>query len=78
MNAITIRNLPPDLARAIREKAKAEGFSTDQFGCLDDLWNQESGWNVTRAWAVVYIDGHTTRHDLTNMVGVKQYIRGRR
>ena len=20
------------------------GFSTDQFGCLDDLWNQESGW----------------------------------
>jgi hypothetical protein len=22
----------------------AYGFSTDQFGCLDDLWNQESGW----------------------------------
>ena len=20
------------------------GFSTDQWGCLDDLWNQESGW----------------------------------
>ena len=20
------------------------GFSTNQFGCLDDLWNQESGW----------------------------------
>jgi hypothetical protein len=20
------------------------GFSTSQFGCLDDLWNQESGW----------------------------------
>ena len=22
----------------------AYGFSTSQFGCLDDLWNQESGW----------------------------------
>ena len=21
------------------------GFSTDQWGCLDDLWQQESGWN---------------------------------
>ena len=20
------------------------GFSTSQWGCLDDLWNQESGW----------------------------------
>lgn len=38
----------------------------------------ESGWNVTRAWAVVHIDGSTTSHDLTNLVGIKQYIRGRR
>jgi hypothetical protein len=22
----------------------AYGFSTSQWGCLDDLWNQESGW----------------------------------
>jgi hypothetical protein len=22
------------------------GFSTSQFSCLDDLWTQESGWNV--------------------------------
>jgi hypothetical protein len=22
------------------------GFSTDQWGCLDDLWQQESSWNV--------------------------------
>jgi hypothetical protein len=21
------------------------GFSTDQWGCLDDLWQEESGWN---------------------------------
>jgi hypothetical protein len=25
------------------------GFSTSQFGCLDDLWTQESGWNVYAA-----------------------------
>jgi plasmid stability protein len=30
MNAITIRNLPPDLARAIREKAKADGTSLNR------------------------------------------------
>jgi hypothetical protein len=24
----------------------AYGFSTDQWGCLDDLWQQESSWNV--------------------------------
>jgi plasmid stability protein len=30
MNAITIRNLPPDLARTIREKARTEGTSLNR------------------------------------------------
>jgi hypothetical protein len=25
------------------------GFSTDQFGCLNDIWARESGWSVTAA-----------------------------
>jgi hypothetical protein len=35
-------------ARAIaRSMVAARGWSSDQFGCLDDLWNRESGWRVT-------------------------------
>lgn len=30
MNAITIRNLPPDVARVIRQKAKFEGTSLNR------------------------------------------------
>ncbi len=30
MNAITIRNLPPDLARTIRQRAKADGTSLNR------------------------------------------------
>jgi len=30
MNAITIRNLPPDVARVIRQKAKIEGTSLNR------------------------------------------------
>jgi hypothetical protein len=38
---------PPDpgSAQAIAYGLLASyGFGTDQWGCLDDLWNQESGW----------------------------------
>ena len=38
---------PPDpsSARGIAYNMLASfGFSTDQFGCLNDLWNQESNW----------------------------------
>ncbi len=38
---------PPDpsSARGIAYRMLASfGFSTSQFGCLDSLWNQESGW----------------------------------
>lgn len=35
----------------------------------------ESGWSITRAWAVIHIARSTTCHDLTNLVSVKQYIR---
>jgi flagellar biosynthesis GTPase FlhF len=35
-------------ARSIaRSMVAARGWSSDQFGCLDDLWNRESGWRVT-------------------------------
>ena len=30
MNAITIRNLPPDVTRVIRQKAKTEGTSLNR------------------------------------------------
>ncbi len=38
---------PPDpsSAQGIAYKLLPDyGFSTDQFGCLDDLWTEESGW----------------------------------
>jgi hypothetical protein len=34
---------PRTIARAM---LPAFGFGTDQFGCLDSLYNRESGWNV--------------------------------
>jgi hypothetical protein len=34
---------PRDVARAMLGEF---GFSSDQFGCLDSLYNSESGWNV--------------------------------
>jgi len=38
----------PSTAQGIAYKLLASfGFSTDQWGCLDDLWQQESGWSVT-------------------------------
>jgi hypothetical protein len=38
----------PSTAQGIAYKMLASfGFSTSQWGCLDDLWQQESGWNVT-------------------------------
>lgn len=33
---------PKTLARALLPQF---GFSSDQFGCLESLWNKESGWN---------------------------------
>jgi len=37
----------PATAQGIAYKLLASyGFGTDQWGCLDDLWQQESGWNV--------------------------------
>ncbi|MGB0099842.1 MAG: transglycosylase SLT domain-containing protein [Nocardioides sp.] len=33
---------PRDIARALMPQF---GFSSDQFGCLDSLWQKESGWN---------------------------------
>ena len=37
----------PSTAQGIAYKMLASfGFSTSQWGCLDDLWQQESGWNV--------------------------------
>jgi hypothetical protein len=36
----------PASAQGIAYKLLASyGFSTNQWGCLDDLWQQESGWN---------------------------------
>lgn len=34
---------PRDIARALMP---GFGFSADQFGCLDNIWSQESGWRV--------------------------------
>ncbi len=37
----------PATAQGIAYKLLASyGFSTSQWGCLDDLWQQESGWNA--------------------------------
>jgi hypothetical protein len=37
----------PSTAQGIAYKMLASfGFSTSQWGCLDNLWQQESGWNV--------------------------------
>jgi hypothetical protein len=37
---------PRALARALMPKF---GMSSSQFGCLDNIWSQESGWNVHAA-----------------------------
>ncbi len=34
---------PHDIAKALMPQF---GFSSDQYGCLDDLWTGESGWRV--------------------------------
>jgi hypothetical protein len=34
---------PHDIAKALLPQF---GFSSDQYGCLDDLWTGESGWRV--------------------------------
>ena len=37
----------PSAAQAIaRDMLAARGWGDDQFGCLVELWNHESGWNV--------------------------------
>ena len=37
----------PSAAQAIaRDMLAARGWGDDQFGCLVELWNRESGWNV--------------------------------
>jgi hypothetical protein len=37
---------PRDLARALMPQF---GMSSSEFGCLDNIWSQESGWNVHAA-----------------------------
>jgi len=37
---------PHDIARALMPQF---GFSLDQYGCLESLWNRESGWRTTAA-----------------------------
>jgi hypothetical protein len=37
---------PRDLAKALMPQF---GMSTSEFGCLDNIWSQESGWNVHAA-----------------------------
>jgi hypothetical protein len=37
---------PQDLAKALMPQF---GMSVSQFGCLDNIWSQESGWNVHAA-----------------------------
>jgi hypothetical protein len=37
---------PHDIAKALLPQF---GFSSDQYSCLDSLWNRESGWNVHAA-----------------------------
>jgi hypothetical protein len=37
---------PRDLARALMPQF---GMSSGEFGCLDNIWSQESGWNVHAA-----------------------------
>jgi hypothetical protein len=40
----------PGSAKAIAySMVKARGWSTSEYQCLVDLWNRESGWNVTAA-----------------------------
>ncbi len=45
--APTVPTAPPDpgTAQSIAYKMLASfGFSTDQFGCLNNIWTRESGW----------------------------------
>jgi len=47
-----VASAPPDpgTAQAIAYKMLASfGFSTDQFGCLNDIWSRESGWRYNAA-----------------------------
>jgi hypothetical protein len=37
---------PHDIARALMPEF---GFGLDQYGCLESLWNRESGWSTTAA-----------------------------
>jgi len=37
---------PRDLAKALMPQF---GMSSSQFGCLDNIWSQESGWNIHAA-----------------------------
>lgn len=40
----------PDAARALgRTMAAAKGWGSEQFSCLQSLWNKESGWRVSAA-----------------------------
>jgi hypothetical protein len=50
--APTVPSAPPDpgTAQSIAYKMLASfGFSTDQFGCLNNIWTRESGWRYNAA-----------------------------
>lgn len=51
------RTIAPATPREVAASMLAEyGWSSDQFSCLDELWNSESGWNpyATNSWSGAY------------------------
>ena len=59
MKAITLRNLPPDLVRIIRQKAKTDGTSTNKTIINLLLDRARAGNNIVR----------TRYHDLDALAG---------
>lgn len=60
MNAITVRNLPPEVAKFIREKAHKEGLSLNR--AVVQLLEEATGVKRTRKPVV--------HHDLDHLFGV--------
>ena len=60
MNAITVRNLPPAVARAVREKARKEKLSLNK--AIVKLLEAATG--------VTEVPGPIVHHDLDHLAGV--------
>jgi plasmid stability protein len=62
MNAITVRNLPPGVAKAIRERARKEGVSLNR--AVVKLLEEATGFTNTKPKKTVL------HHDLDHLFGV--------